>query len=305
MYFLGVTTTRSLSVRLFPEWAEILGLRNAKLVGIDLPVDTAADRYRQVVYQMKMNPMVRGALVTTHKLNLLRAAEDFFDELTYDAALCREVSSIYKRNGKLIGHTVDPTTSGQAMKRFIPDDHWSRHRANLLCLGAGGAAVALVCFFCTRAAADWRPRRILLVDCNQAKLDNIRYLLEKFPSSEIDFELIHNPDQGMNDRLMAALPPHSAVINATGMGKDRRGSPITDSGVFPESGIVWELNYRGELNFLHQARAQAKDRNLLVEDGWYFFLLGWSAIVGDVFDLSMDAQTFERLCTAAETMRNG
>ena len=54
-----------------------------------------------------------------------------------------------------------------------------------------------------------------------------------------------------------ALPPRSLVVNATGMGKDRPGSPLRAGAAFPERSAVWELNYRGELEFLRQARAQA------------------------------------------------
>ena len=46
---------------------------------------------------------------------------------------------------------------------------------------------------------------------------------------------------------MEALPAGSLVINATGLGKDRPGSPLTDHCKFPENGLVWELNYRGTL----------------------------------------------------------
>jgi shikimate 5-dehydrogenase len=56
------------------------------------------------------------------------------------------------------------------------------------------------------------------------------------------------------------------------MGKDLPGSPITDSAVFPQDARVWEINYRGELNFLRQARRQARTRSLVVEDGWICFL---------------------------------
>ena len=61
---------------------------------------------------------------------------------------------------------------------------------------------------------------------------------------------------GVQRRADGPLPPASLVINATGMGKDLPGSPITDRGLFPMRGIAWELNYRGELQFLHQALAQ-------------------------------------------------
>ncbi len=53
-----------------------------------------------------------------------------------------------------------------------------------------------------------------------------------------------------------SLPPGSLVVNATGMGKDRPGSPLGPTSVFPRDGVVWEFNYRGSLDFWHQALAQ-------------------------------------------------
>jgi shikimate 5-dehydrogenase len=41
-----------------------------------------------------------------------------------------------------------------------------------------------------------------------------------------------------------------------------------DRAVFPQGSVVWELNYRGDLTFLHQARAQQATRDLHVYDGW-------------------------------------
>ena len=40
------------------------------------------------------------------------------------------------------------------------------------------------------------------------------------------------------------------VINATGLGKDAPGSPISDAAQFPLNGIAWDFNYRGDLVFL-------------------------------------------------------
>ena len=60
---------------------------------------------------------------------------------------------------------------------------------------------------------------------------------------------------------MAQMKPYSVVINATGMGKDTPGSPVTWEGKFPENSVAWEFNYRGELDFLHQALAQKEERN--------------------------------------------
>jgi shikimate 5-dehydrogenase len=102
---------------------------------------------------------------------------------------------------------------------------------------------------------------------------------------------------------MASLPPASVVINATGMGKDLPGSPITDAGVFPLHGIAWEFNYRGELDFLQQARAQEASRQLLVEDGWVYFLYGWTQVIAQVFHMTIDDELFDRLAAIAETIR--
>jgi shikimate 5-dehydrogenase len=58
------------------------------------------------------------------------------------------------------------------------------------------------------------------------------------------------------------------------MGKDRPGSPITWQARFPAGAVVWELNYRGDLQFLRQARLQARSRQLQVHDGWQLFCPG-------------------------------
>jgi shikimate 5-dehydrogenase len=95
------------------------------------------------------------------------------------------------------------------------------------------------------------------------------------------------------------------VINATGMGKDRPGSPVTDEGLFPEGGLAWELNYRGRLDFLRQARGQAESRELTVEDGWVYFLHGWSQVIAEVFHLDLTPELFVELDRAASALRKG
>ena len=86
---------------------------------------------------------------------------------------------------------------------------------------------------------------------------------------------------------MAGLKPGTLIINATGLGKDAPGSPLTFDGAFPENGIVWELNYRGDLVFLDQAQAQEKARHLQIEDGWTYFIHGWTQVIAEVFDIDI------------------
>jgi shikimate 5-dehydrogenase len=93
------------------------------------------------------------------------------------------------------------------------------------------------------------------------------------------------------------------VINATGMGKDSPGSPITDAAEFPEGGIAWELNYRGDLQFLRQALEQRRRRSLEVQDGWRYFIHGWAVVMEEVFDRTIDEDQLARLAAVSETER--
>jgi shikimate 5-dehydrogenase len=108
-----------------------------------------------------------------------------------------------------------------------------------------------------------------------------------------------------NDALLAQLPPGSLVANATGLGKDAPGSPLTGAARFPEDGFAWEFNYRGDLVFLEQARAQAAAKRLNVEDGWTYFIHGWTRVVAQVFDVAIpeSGPRFDELSQIAASAR--
>ena len=116
-------------------------------------------------------------------------------------------------------------------------------------------------------------------------------------------QYIENTDPVDNDNLLGKLAPGSLVVNGTGMGKDSPGSPITDAGTFPERALVWELNYRGELGFLHQAERQRDERELIIEDGWRYFVHGWTCAIEEVFSLQMTPHTVEELSAIALRVR--
>jgi shikimate 5-dehydrogenase len=118
-------------------------------------------------------------------------------------------------------------------------------------------------------------------------------------NTDIEFEYPCNVRPEFNNQLMAKLTPGSLVINASGMGKDLPGSPITHDGVFPMNGIAWELNYRGDRNFLHQALAQAESRRLVVEDGWLYFLYGWTEVIAQVLKVKIEGALFPKLASIA------
>jgi shikimate dehydrogenase len=62
-------------------------------------------------------------------------------------------------------------------------------------------------------------------------------------------------------------------------------------------------NYRGELDFLKQAKEQQQKRSLHVEDGWVYFLHGWTQVVAEIFDFQLTPELFHKLDVAATQHR--
>jgi shikimate 5-dehydrogenase len=289
-------------MRVFPRWMAALGRDEVVIEGRDLALHDDPARYRQVVAQIADDPRVVGALVTTHKIDLLEAARDMFDHLGPYARLCGEVSCISKRAGRLEGYAKDPITAGLSLDAVLGEGYFARTGGQVLCFGAGGAATAIALHLIDRPARADRPRRFVVVNRSPGRLDKLRRMVDRLDTG-IAFEYICNQDPARNDRLMAGMPPGSVVINATGMGKDRPGSPVTGAGRFPRQGVAWELNYRGALDFLHQAEAQAAARGVTVEDGWLYFVHGWTHVIAEVLHLEIDRQTFARLAEIAARVR--
>ncbi len=117
--FIGVTTSKSSIMKVFPRWMEALGRPEVVIEGIDHKIHDKPEAYRRTVAQMKYDPLSLGALVTTHKIDLLTAARDMFDQLHESSRLTGEVSSISKRGEQLWGHAMDPLTSGLSMDAFL------------------------------------------------------------------------------------------------------------------------------------------------------------------------------------------
>lgn len=302
--FIGVTASASSINRVFPRWSRILGLDHVRFEPLDLPLDSHGEDYRRVVHAIRDDPEHRGALVTTHKVRLLHAARDLFDGFDEYAEACDEVSCLSKRDGRLIGHAKDPITSGRALEDLLPRDHFRATGGDVVCLGAGGAGLAIAVYLTTRRSHADRPGRITLVDRDAVRLRWCRTALAALAGVDSALEFVTTADATRADEAVAAAPAGTLIINATGMGKDLPGSPVSDGVVFPEHGVVWDLNYRGELTFLRQARAQAGARSLTVEDGWRYFIHGWSEVIAEVFDMELTPRILHELSDEAAGVRS-
>lgn len=300
MYFIGVTTTKSMIMRVFPAWAKYLKLGDCQLTGIDLKLHDEPQRYRDVVSFIKADPLSVGALVTTHKIDLLHATRDMFEVLDDFASLMGEVSSISKENGRLVGGAKDPISSGLALEAFLPKDHWKSSKADAFIVGAGGSSVALCSYLMRTDHGANRPARIFVSNRSPRRLEEMKEIHRKQPS-DVPVSYVHTPRPEDNDAVLRTLCPGSLVANATGLGKDAPGSPVTAAAVFPKNGFAWDFNYRGDLVFLDQAKAQAASQGISVQDGWLYFIYGWLAVIAEVFHhpIPFQGPVFDELCRLA------
>lgn len=300
LYFVGVSTAASGIMTIFPEWAKSLGL-SAGMHGVDLPVGARPDDVRSAVDALAADPRAVGALVTTHKASVWDAAADRFAALDPWAQRCREISCIAVRDGALTGWAKDPITVRQAYTHLLGDDPWSDGGRDVVCLGAGGAGLALAAAV---LEGEDQPRRVVLADRDPRRLDVSREVLEQL-DVRAALELVVVRDTDDAGALVSGSAEGSLVVNATGMGKDLPGSPIGHDAAFPRGAVAWDMNYRGDLEFLRIAEAQAQDRALVVSDGWRYFLHGWTEVVAELFGIEMTPEVFAELASIAGRVSGG
>jgi len=304
MYFVGVTTGQSSIRPVFEQWARILNRTDVQLVGVDLPLRADASAYRNVVSFMREDPLSLGALVTTHKVQLYRACMDLFDDVEPAAATLKEVSCLFKRDGRFVASAKDPLTSAYALDAFMPASHWGHSPGEVVSLGAGGSALALASHFAEVTDGQKGPRRLVVTNRSLERLEEFGHTYRALGGGP-ELELVHATGPEVNDAVVSDSPEGSLIINATGLGKDAPGSPLTWDAKFPKHGYAWDFNYRGDLVFLDQARAQQEERSLHIEDGWVYFLHGWTQVISEVLDVEIppSGPLFDELAHAASAVR--
>ncbi len=176
-----------------------------------------------------------------------------------------EISSIYKDGDKYCCEAKDPITCGMAMEEFVPANYWKEHpEAGVMIMGAGGSCISMCSCYMRNSGKGNDPKNIVVANRSTPRLEECRKINETFYPNTIPAEYFLTPDPGQNDDVMEKeMGEGSLIINATGLGKDRPGSPLTDAAQFPKKAIVWEINYRGELTFMHQAEDTGEKENLI------------------------------------------
>ena len=126
-----------------------------------------------------------------------------------------------------------------------------------------------------------RPARIIVSNRSAPRLDEIRRIHARSVAWSRSTTCWRRAARQRHGRRRAQARLAGDQCHRPRQG--RAGLADHRCGQLPERGIVWDLNYRGDLVFLDQARRQQAARHLQIEDGWTYFLHGWTQVIAEVF----------------------
>ncbi len=124
-----------------------------------------------------------------------------------------------------------------ALEAFLPKNFWKNHGGEVFIMGAGGSSVAITSYLVEQKHNGDYPSKIIISNRSEPRLISMKKSISRLnPSVDIEYHLC--PEIVDNDNLLKNLKPFSLIINATGLGKDRPGSPLTDSCEFPKNSYI-------------------------------------------------------------------
>lgn len=293
MYFVGVSTQYSIINKIFPRWMEVLGFK-VRLQGVDIPLNASANIYRNCAKKIKESQNILGALITTHKIAMYSYANDVFDVLSDSAKEFKEIGAIYKRNNMMSGEATDIISVNKAFKSIL--DKVNNDNSDFCILGCGGAGIALG--YTILKFYNSRFKKIIMTDVNLDRIEQARKVLLSYDKDK-KLQLIHVKSVQDNDIIISNISNKSFVVNATGVGKDIQGSPVSNTVQFPYGGCIWEYNYRGNLEYMKQAEQQALEKQLSIYNGFEYFIYGWTTVISRILNINLPQDTFDILSDIA------
>src|SRR5258708_4671588 len=182
MFFTGVSTHNSFVNEVFHDWLKILD-KDAELIGINLDVDCDSSEYLRIVEFIKSHSLSLGSLVTTHKVRLYNSAKYLFDDLPETCLEFKEIGCIYKNENSLCAEVSDLFSVIRALNAFLPENYFESNPVDFCVLGSGGAGLALG--YRVLVDKNLQPKRLILTDINENRLETIRRILKKYDNDNI------------------------------------------------------------------------------------------------------------------------
>jgi shikimate dehydrogenase len=294
LVFLGRDAARSLAVTAFPAWMAVLK-EECELVCVNMPPNMADREYVALIHELRSRPGCVGMQVTNHKVALFQAARQEFDGFSGDCTVLEEAGGIVITDNRLIGISPDSA----AFRREFGNHRELASSVEVVLLGGGGAARAVVLVASTLPGVQ----KISVTEVNpRRRLDFSRWVSNLGPDLQVHIDVL---PADANDELVSCAGNGALIVNASGMGKDVEGSPVSSSVEFPQESTVWDLNYRGQLDFLVHARQQAEAKRLRIIDGFSLFISNWTWLLENVLRKQLNDQDRSDLWQATQLIRTG
>ena len=188
--------------------------------------DIAEEDLESTIYQIRKLDMIGANISMPYKQKVF----PYLDEVDEMALKIGSVNTIVHRDGQLKGYNTD----GIGFFRSLPND-FSIQGKNLVLLGAGGAALAIIA-----QAVKLGVKRITVF----VRKERLTYYhatvegLEKAFGFSIRLAAIEN-DQD----LQASFDQADLILNATGVGMDGHSLPIGSYLRFPPHALIADMAY--------------------------------------------------------------
>lgn len=226
----------------------------------------------------------RGAFIAGQASQFLDEASDAYDEIDDACLLLGEVGVVVRRPGLLRATAPRLAAATRAVDRILPGD-----TPELLILGAGPDARAVAAAV-SMGACNARPEKVTIASTDAKGLADVRQRIEsRVNQGELEIRHVESPTE--HDRLLALMPPRSAVINAS---RNEYGANAVVGGaaLFPGKSIVCDLLApAGESRILAEAVQQRSASELSIHDARIYRLERRVAILQSMFgDDTTDAQ---------------
>lgn len=291
-FFLGVSTGQSSVHAFFERWCQAIDVK-ARMLGVDIPIGAPKETYERFFQDYMGSPQIIGGLVTSHKAALFTHCSKLFSHLTRDAENLEEIGAVFRQGGGAwAGDASDVPASGLAASKLLTTPQWHSGSKQVVIFGAGGAGLALSI---TLASLRQPPAEIVLTESRPDRMETVRRILQRVRADRL-IKLISSEE---NQRLVDGKPSGTLFVNASGLGKDLPGSPIVSFANVAKDALVWDFNYRGDLLFLKQARFEQAAKNLVIEDGWWYFISGWAHVICRVFGKECTDEVIRRFAIVA------
>src|SRR5690554_495683 len=115
-----------------------------------------------------------------------------------------EISSISKKDGKLVGHAKDPITSGLALESFFPDNYWEKTGAEVFIMGAGGSSIAVSWYLMKKEHGENRPSKIIIANRSTPRLNEMRNIHAQIDAG-INIKYVLTASLGNSDKILNSL----------------------------------------------------------------------------------------------------